>query len=72
MEVFNVLHCGLVTKVILDSEMHTEVNDRDEIPELSLLSESASAPFLFHKEHHDVEKGWTLASKAFMCGNEDE
>lgn len=26
LEVFTVLHCGLLTKSILDTEMHTEVN----------------------------------------------
>jgi hypothetical protein len=26
-DVFSILHCGLVTKFILDTEMHTEVSD---------------------------------------------
>ena len=26
LEVFTVLHCGLLTKSVLDTEMHTEVN----------------------------------------------
>lgn len=71
MEVFSILHCGLVTKFILDSEMHTKVSDRDEIPEHN-LSESASALFLFEKEHYDIERSWALASKAFMCESNDE
>lgn len=72
MEVFHILRCGLLTKFILDTEMHTEVSDSDEIPELNLHSESASALFSFQKEHHDTEKSWTLASKAFMCESNDE
>lgn len=27
LEVFTVLHCGLLTKSVLDTEMHTEVNE---------------------------------------------
>lgn len=71
-EVFSILHCGLVTKCILDTEMHTEVSDRAEIPELNLLSQSSSALFLFQKEHHDIERSWTLAPKAFICKSNDE
>lgn len=46
--------------------MHTEVSDRDEISELNLLSESASALFLLQKEHYNIERSWTLAFKAFL------
>ena len=42
-EVFSILHCGLVTKFILDTEMHTEVSDRAEILEFNLVSENFSA-----------------------------
>ncbi|KAF6312819.1 FA complementation group D2 [Rhinolophus ferrumequinum] len=44
MEVFNVLHCGLVTKVILDSEMHTEATEVVQLqpPELLFLLEDLS------------------------------
>lgn len=72
MEVFCILRCGLLTKFILDTEMHTEVSDSDEIPEFNLRSESASALFLFQKEHHDIEISWTLASKTFTCESNDE
>lgn len=51
--------------------MHTKVSDRDEIPEHNLW-ESASPLFLFQKEYHDIERSWALASKAFMCENNDE
>lgn len=27
LEVFTILHCGLLTKSVLDTEMHTEVNE---------------------------------------------
>lgn len=37
MEVFCILRCGLLTKFILDTEMHTEVSDSDEIPELIFI-----------------------------------
>lgn len=71
-EVFSILRCGLVTKFILDTEMHTEVSDRTEIPELSLFLGSSSALFLFHKKHHDTGRSWTLASKAFICERVDK
>lgn len=71
-EVFSILRCGLVAKFILDSEMHTEVSDTTEIPELNLHSENSSALFLFQKEYHDTERSCILASKAFICESDDE
>lgn len=70
-EVFSILRCGLVAKLILDTEMHTEVSDRTEIPELNLSSGISPALFLFHKKHRDTGRSWTLASKAFICESVD-
>lgn len=44
MEVFSVMHCGLVTKFILDSEMHTEATEVVQLqpPELLFLLEDLS------------------------------
>ncbi|XP_026303414.1 Fanconi anemia group D2 protein [Piliocolobus tephrosceles] len=43
-EVFSILHCGLVTKFILDTEMHTEVTEVVQLgpPELLFLLEDLS------------------------------
>ncbi|XP_008590062.1 PREDICTED: Fanconi anemia group D2 protein-like, partial [Galeopterus variegatus] len=44
MEVFSILHCGLVTKFILDTEMHTEATEVVQLgpPELLFLLEDLS------------------------------
>ncbi|ELK07869.1 Fanconi anemia group D2 protein isoform X1 [Pteropus alecto] len=44
MEVFSILHCGLVTKFILDSEMHTKATEVVQLqaPELLFLLEDLS------------------------------
>ncbi|XP_023560286.1 Fanconi anemia group D2 protein [Octodon degus] len=43
-EIFSILHCGLVTKVILDTEMHTEATEVLQLgpPELLFLLEDLS------------------------------
>lgn len=51
-EVFSVLHCGLVTKSILDTELHTEVSDKLESQYLPSLQMSSRC---CHKEHCGIQ-----------------